>query len=317
MNLPRTRGTRREFALSAISLLWAGARLGGQQDATFSTEVKVVSLLAAVRSKQGEFIRDLSKDDFSILENGRPQTIRYFSRESDLPLTIGLLVDTSMSQRRVLDSERGASFRFLDAVLRDSKDQVFIAQFDMSLLVRQELTSSFKKLNDALAYVDTPSRQELSAGGGRGTVLYDAVVKASKDVMQKQRGRKALILLTDGVDIGSEATLQDAVEAAQRTDTLVYSILFSDPHAYAWGSPDGGRSLLRMSKETGGGFFEVSKKRSIEQIFGLIQEELRSQYSMGYVSDVPVRISEFRNIQLTTRQKGLVVQARDKYWAQR
>jgi VWFA-related protein len=309
--------SRRQILLSAASLFCATTRLRAQQDATFSTEVKVVNVLASVRTKKGEIIRDLTKDDFFLLEDGRPETIKYFARQSDLPLTIGLMVDTSMSQRRVLDAERTASFRFLDQVLREAKDQVFIMQFDMAIILRQGLTSSFGKLNDALSYVDLPTRQELEMGSSKGTVLYDAVVKASNEIMKKQSGRKALILLTDGVDVCGDATLPDGVDAPQRIDTLIYSILFSDSGFYTFGEPDGSRGLIRMSKETGGGFYEVSKKHGIDQIFAVIQDELRSQYSLGYVSDQPVRISEFRKIQLTVKQKGLIVQARDRYWAQR
>ncbi|MDQ2901559.1 MAG: VWA domain-containing protein, partial [Acidobacteriota bacterium] len=131
-----------------------------------------------------------------------------------------------------------------------------------------------------------------------------------------QRGRKTLIVLSDGVDYGSEASLAEAIDAAQRADTLVYSILFSDRHAFSIGGPDGRAALMRCSNDTGGGFFEVSKKLNIEQIFDRIQEELRSQYSIGYVSDRPTRLSEFRKIRLTTSRKALVVRARDKYWAQ-
>jgi VWFA-related protein len=311
--------TRREFGISTASLLCAAAGLRAQQDATFKTDVKVVNVLATVRTKKGEIIRNLEKDDFSLNENGHAQSIRYFARQSDLPLTIGLMVDTSMSQRRVMAAERGASFRFLEQVLRDATDQVFITQFDMAIIMRQKLTSSFKKLNDALSEVDTPDRQELSVPSSKGTVLYDAIVKVSREVMQEQHGRKALILLTDGVDVGSDASLADAIEAAQRTDTLVYSILFSDPGAYGFlsGGENGAGALRRISKDTGAGFFEVSKKHGIDQIFDAIQDELRSQYSIGYASSEPVRISEWRSIQLATRQKGLVVQARERYWAQR
>jgi VWFA-related protein len=286
---------------------------------TFSTDVKVVSLLATVRNKNGAIISDLSKDDFALSENGRPQTIRYFSRETDLPLTLGLMVDTSMSQRKVLDAERGASFRFLDQVLRENKDQVFIMQFDMSVQLRQPLTSSRKALNDTLPYVDTPTNRQLQIQSGGGTLLYDAVVTAAQDVTQKARNRKALIVLSDGVDFGSEATLAQSIAAAQRADTLIYSILFADAGAYGFSSEGstGRNALMRMSKETGGDFFEVSKKQSIDRIFDRIQEELRSQYSMGYVSDDPVRISEFRKIQLAAKTKGLVVQTREQYWAQR
>jgi VWFA-related protein len=311
--------SRREFGISAASLLYTAAGLRAQDDATFKTGIKVVNVLATVRTKKGEIIRNLEKDDFSLAENGHPQTIRYYARQSDLPLTIGLMVDTSMSQRRVMESERAASFRFLEQVLRDATDQVFIMQFDMAMIMRQKLTSSFKQLNDALAYVDTPDRQELSVPTTKGTVLYDAVVKASKEVMQEQHGRKALILLTDGVDVGSDASLIDAIEAAQRADTLVYSILFSDPGAYGFfgGGENGAGALRHISRDTGAGFFEVSKKHGIDQMFDAIQDELRSQYSIGYVSDEPVRISEWRSIQLTAKPKGLVVQARERYWAQR
>jgi VWFA-related protein len=311
--------SRRRVLLSAAALSARAVARGQQDTPTFSTEIKVVNVLTTVRNRNGEILRDLSRDDFSLAENGRPQQIRYFSRQSDLPLTLGLLVDTSMSQRRVLNAERGASLRFLDGVLRENTDQVFLMQFDMAVQMRQALTSSRRKLDEALAFVDTPTLRELRDQTGGGTLLYDALAEASVDVMRNQRGRKALILLTDGVDTGSETTMESAIEAAQRADTLVYSILFSDPGAYGFhlGGADGKRALTRISKETGGSFLEVSKKQSIGQIFDLIQEELRSQYNLGYVSDVPVRVSEFRRIQVTLHQKGLFVQARDRYWAQR
>jgi VWFA-related protein len=311
--------SRRKFLSAAAPLVLFRRLLAGQEaGATFSTEIKVVNVLATVRTKSGEFTRNLSKDDFSLSENGHPQTIRYFSRETDLPLTLGLMVDTSLSQQRVLDAERAASFRFIDQVLRENVDQVFIMQFDFAIQLRERLTSSRRKLEETLALVDTPSRKELEVQRGGGTLLYDAVVMASQDIMQNQTNRKALIVLTDGVDFGSDATLETAIEAAQRADTLVYSILFSDSGYYGLlGGADGKKPLMRMSKETGGGFFEVSKKQSIEQIFAIIEDELRSQYNLGYVSDEPVRISEFRSIQLSAKPKGLVVQARDRYWAKR
>jgi len=280
--------------------------------------VKVVNLLATVRGPHGEIVRDLPKDDFLLSENGRPQEIRYFSRESDLPLTLGLMVDTSMSQQKVLVEERSASFRFLDQVLRP-QDQVFIMQFDMGVQLRQPLTSSLKALNDVLPYIDTPTAKQLRIQTGGGTLLYDAIVTASQDIMQKAAHRKALIVLSDGVDTGSEATLEQAVSAAQRADTLIYTILFSDPGAYglSFAGSAGKGAMMRMARETGGGFFEVSKKLPIDRVFGQIQDELRSQYNLGYVSNDPVRISEFRKIHLAVKPKGLVVQARDQYWAQR
>lgn len=302
--------SRRRFIISSASLLFRVTRAGAQQDPTFSSDVQVVNLLATVRNKKNEILRDLNKDDFQVLENGSPQSIRYFTRESDLPLTIGLLVDTSMSQVKVLDAERGASLRFLDEVLRENKDHVFIMQFDLTVQTRQPLTASRKELNQALAFVDTPTRNQLRSQYGGGTLLFDAVVDSSQEIMKKQQGRKALIVMSDGGENGSEATLSDAIEAAQRAETLIYTILFSD------GSYGNDRGLMqRLAKETGGGYFEVSKKLTIDQVFTLIQEDLRSQYSIGYVSDRPATVSEFRKIQLTIKRPGLVVQSRDRYWA--
>ena len=318
-----SRFTRRSALLVAVTMFCAWPPVRAQDEVTFSTDVKVVNVLATVRDKQGKIIRDLAEPDFSVLENGRPQTVRYFSRESDLPLTLGLLVDTSMSQQRVLDAERVASFRFLDQVLRETKDHVFLLQFDMAIMMRQPLTSSHKDLSAALELVDTPTRDDLQHQYGGGTLLYDAIIKASRDVMKAQSGRKALIVLTDGVDTGSEASLADAIEAAQLADTLIYSIEFSDATFYSGpllagiGGPNGRAVLQRLSRETGGSFFSVSKKQSIEQIFAELEEELRTQYSLGYVSDVPVRISEFRKIQVAVDKKGLTVQARNRYWARR
>jgi VWFA-related protein len=279
-----------------------------------------------VRGKNGELIRNLSKEDFLLSEDGRPQTIRYFSRETDLPLTLGLMVDTSMSQGRVIEAERAASFRFVDQVLREAKDHVFVVQFDMAVEVRQKLTASRQDLEKALAQVNTPTMRQLELQRGGGTLLYEAVGIAARDIMRQQQGRKALIILSDGVDFGSEIPVSTAIEEAQRADTLIYSIVFSDATFYGGalggllggiGEPNGRAVLERMSRETGGSCFEVSKRLSLDQIFAAIQDELRSQYSMGFVSDQAVRISEFRKLQLKAKAKGLAVQSQTRYWAQR
>jgi VWFA-related protein len=312
--LPRF--TRRHL-LQAAALLRARP-LRAQEEPVFSTEVQVVNVLATVRKKNGSLVGDLNQDDFLLSEDGRPQTIRYFARETDLPLTLGLLVDTSGSQRRVLDSERGACLRFLDRVVRPNKDHVFLMQFDTIVQVRYPLTTSVGKLEDALAYIDSESMRQLRMRNGGSTLLYDAVTQAAEEIMRKQTRRKALIVLSDGVDFGSGGTMQDAVEAAQRADTLIYSILYSDPGAYGiLGGHDGKHVLEQMSKETGGSLFEVSKRQTVDQVFEILEQELRTQYNLGYVSDKPVAFSEFRTIHLTARQKDLVVQARQRYWAQR
>lgn len=309
------RPTRREWIISAAALA-PGLRA---QQPTFSTEVKVVNVFATVHDKQGKIIRDLSKDDFAIFEEGKPQTIRYFSRESDLPLTVGLLVDTSLSQTQVLEDERGASYRFLDQVLREKKDQAVIVQFDQAVMIRQGLTSSHKDLQDVLSLLDSPNAQQ--AANGSGTLLYDGIRTASIQIMRQQQGRKAFIVLTDGVDVGSQISLSDAIQSAQRANTLVYCILFSDASYYhragAFGEAGFGKRVLeRLARETGGGFFEVSPRMNIEQIFSAIEEELRSEYSLGFVSDQPVTHSGFRKLRVITRPKGLIVQATESYYAE-
>jgi VWFA-related protein len=318
----RKSDNKREMGRRIITFFWAvglAATAPGRaqtqesaQQPSFSSDVQVVNVLASVRNTKSQFVRDLGKDDFSLLEDGRPQTVKYFSAETDLPLTIGLMVDTSLSQTHVLDAERAASFRFIDQVLRENKDKVFVMQFDMNVKTMQRLTGSRSDLQESLRMVNTPTKKELQSQYGGGTLLYDALADASKEVMKTQQGRKALIVLSDGGENGSNATLAEAVQEAQRTNTLIYTILFTDG---GFGSDFGKRVMQRLAKETGGSYFEVSKKMTIDQVFAQIEEDLRSQYSIGYVSDHPAMISEFRKIQLTTKRSGLTVNSRDRYWA--
>jgi VWFA-related protein len=331
----------------------AFAQEASQKDTTFSTDVKVVNVLATVRNGKGEIVRDLMKDDFALEEDMRPQTIRYFARETDLPLTLGLLVDVSQSQRRVLGDERRASNTFLNQVLREDKDRAFLIQFERDVELVKDLTSSRKDLEAGVNSLDAPelkrpgddsgSRNDGAGrrGGGRGggTSLYDAVYLASDEVLKKQSGRKAVIVLSDGVDRTSKTTLNGAIESAQRADTLVYSILFADDQEQRGPSfgpvfggggmgrgggrhggsrmpqesrPDGKKILERLSKETGGAFFEVSKKHPLDDILKQIDEELRSQYSLGYTPEASG--SGYRKIHVTVQPKGLLVQARDGYY---
>lgn len=290
-----------------------GAGLLRAQDVTFKSDVKVVNLLATVRGKNGELVRNLTQEDFVLLEKGRPQKIQYFSQQSDLPLRLGLLVDVSLSQERVLDAERAASYRFFDRVLREKQDQVFVITFETMARVRLGFSSSRKDLETALAFVETPTRKELQAAGYSGTAVYDAVGSGA-ELMKTQTGRKALLLLSDGVDSTSTLTLPQVIEECLKTDTLVYSVYFAGSSGYGVN----GRGVMeRLARETGGGFFEIGKRASAEAVFDAIQEELRSQYSIGYVSDEPVGYPAFRKISLSTRQKGLRVQTRDGYWPRR
>ena len=333
---------------------------------TLSVQVKVVNVLATVRDKHGKIVNGLTKDDFTLTEDGRPQAIKYFARETDLPLTLGMLVDTSMSQRRVLSEERDASESFLAQILREEQDKAFVIHFDREVELLQDLTASHEQLHAALESLATPQFTRTSGGGGGpgpgmgrgsrggGTLLYDAVYLASDELMQKQPGRKALIVLSDGVDMGSKESLDVAIESAQRANTIVYSILFKDDDAYGngggfgrtgisipgmggpgmgrggMGGPgrggrrypqehaDGKKVLERISKETGGRLFEVSKKEPVNQIYSQIEEELRNQYNLGYTPDRENAVaSGYHKIEVAAKKKDLVVQARDGYYGEK
>jgi VWFA-related protein len=366
--------------LAVVCLLFAGGLMKGQQPAattdasqpgTLTVTVKVVNVPATVRDKHGAIISTLAKDDFLLEDDGRPQTVRYFAHDTDLPLTLGLLVDTSMSQRRVLEKERHASYSFLDQMLRQSKDVAFVIHFDHEVELLQDITSSREKLESALQTLQVPQLDSTGGqsggqggngggpngggypGGGRGgggrhrhgfggggTLLYDAAYLGSDELMKKQQGRKALIILSDGVDRGSKLGLETAIESAQKSDTVVYSILFADDEGYDRGGfggrggygggmgrhgggrgypqesrPDGKKILERISKQTGGRLFEVSKKQPIEKIYESIAEDLRNQYNLGYTPDPAGSEGSYHKITLKTKQKDLTVQARDGYYA--
>lgn len=342
--------SRRDLLLSAAALF--PLRAQEKTDAKFATGVNVVNVLASVRNSKNEVVKDLKQEDFTIEEDGRPQTIKYFSRETDLPLTLGLMIDTSGSQRRVLDQEKTATSSFISQVMREDRDKAFLIKFDAEAEEMQELTPSKKKLQSALNDVQAAEPRQLQrrdpngggypSGGGQrnaGTILYDAILLASNEELKKLQGRKAMILLTDGDDHGSRSSLSECIEAAQRADTLVYSIYFADQEQSnfnpGFGGPgmgrhggmgggrgrpqtshgDGKKILQRISKETGGAFFEVTKKMPIEKIYEQIEEELRSQYSLGYTPDKSDAGSGFRKIKVTAKGKGLVVQAREGYYA--
>lgn len=352
------------------SLVRMGAALGlplaarPQDDqATFKVDVNVVNVLATVRDAKGRIVQNLSKEDFLLEEEGVRQEIRYFSRQTGLPLTIGLLIDTSMSQYRLIETERRASTEFLRQVLRPEIDTAFVIQFDVEVELLQDLTNSRSLLEKALQQLETPrpgyrrnltpsafsgempgslfqlpggggipwprGRQRRPGGGqprpsgrvaGAGTVLYDSVYLAADEILQTQTGRKTILLISDGVEVGSKIDREKAIAAVQRADTVVYSVRYFDEDLYAKGRWAGrlesrGKEVLEgLSTETGGRMFEVTKKQTLEQIFNQIQEELRNQYSIGY-SAPPGPEGKFRRIQLRTRDSGLKVQTRQGYYA--
>ena len=302
----------------ALPILIVAVALGvwGQKGPTISVRVNVVTLFATVHDQDGRVVKNLTPDDFVLLEDGVPQKIDYFSQETDLPLTIGILVDTSRSQIGDLEQERRASYTFLDHVLRPDKDQAFVVHFDTQVETLQEPTFSRSELELALSELKIPPRDT--------TLIYSAIKDSSEDWMKELPGRKAFILLTDGVAFKEPTSITTAIEFAQRADTIIYPIRFADPAPLsrpvigvilAIASAHGKQALRRMASETGGIPYEVTNDQSIEAIYSQIEEALRNQYSIGYTPGRKESDGKYHKIKLTTKNRHLVVNARDGYYA--
>jgi VWFA-related protein len=281
------------------------------QGATISVNVDVVNVFVTVRDKKGMLIKDLAQEDFTVREDGRIQNIQYFARESDLPLTIGLIVDTTPSEANMLNEERDASRAFLNRIMRPDKDRAFLIQYHNQIELLQWVTSSRNMIDRSLN-----SLEGHSLGIPPETILADAIEVTSAEIMQKQEGRKALILLGDGGHVGNR--LVKAITAAQMADTLIYGILiydrgFQGAGGFGYDRTQDRINLHKLSDETGGAFFEVTKKTPLDRIYETIEEELRSQYSLGYAPDAKAR-KGYRTIKVSVRKKGLVVRGRHGYY---
>ncbi len=286
-------------------------------------DVDVVNLYCAVRNKQNGLVNNLNKDDFDLAEDGKHQAIKYFTRETDIPLTLGLLVDVSGSQQNLIEIERRAAGSFFGSVLR-KKDVAFLISFGADSELLQDLTASPRLLQDGLR------RLKLNAGfsginsgpvptmnHNRGTVLYDAVYVAANDMLSHEVGRKAIVLITDGEDQGSKLNEKNAIEAAQKADAIIYGILYVDRQFYGgFGANYGGANVLKhMADETGGHMFQVDRKNTLESIFDQIQQEMRTQYLIGYTPTNSAKDGSFRKIDLKANSKDLKVEVRKGYYA--
>ncbi|HKB99284.1 MAG TPA: VWA domain-containing protein [Terriglobales bacterium] len=297
---------------------------------TLKINVEVVQLFFNAKDKHGALIPNLTKDNFDLFEDGQQQTIKYFKAESDLPLTLGILIDTSYSQHLVLDMEKSVGGSFLESTLR-AKDEAFVISFDVDINLMQDFTSSVSRLKRALNEAKINNGGVSCSGGPigpqgpipcpstgpRGTTLYDAVYLASHDEFAHEVGRKAMILLTDGEDQGSRLKISDAIEAAQKADAICYVLLIADRgFAYGFGGYTGVSDMKKLTQETGGRVIEVGNKiEKLRQAFDQISQELRSQYNAGYVPTNTTRDGSFRRVEIKPKKGDYKIQARSGYYA--
>ena len=273
---------------------------------TLKVASRLVAVSAIVRDKSGQPVPNLTRDDFLLKQDGKPQPITAFSQGSSLPLTLALMVDTSGSQRAYIPYEIAAGRAFFPAMLTRPDDRAVLVQFDSSVLQLAKLTTSVLTLQHALAYL-TQSHDDIVRPGPGGTLLFDAIVAVSHLELGTQLGRRAMVVLTDGGDNGSHFSQKDAIREAQRADIMVYTIYYSN------GGGDEG-VLKDLSRQTGGREFAVYPSGSLSQIFAAIASDLRQSYELGY-RPPPSSPNKYHKIALTTTVgKSLTVQTRDGYY---
>jgi VWFA-related protein len=285
----------------------------------FRKNVTVVNVLCTVKDKHGLLIPNLTKDNFELFEEGKPQTIKYFSNQNDVPITLGLLIDSSKSMERTLPEEKVVASGFLQKVLTN-KDLAFVISFDISVDLLQDLTGDMHLLRSGLdkarintntagmAPMGNPGPVPTAGGSNKGTLLFDAVYLAADEVLSRQVGRKAMIVLTDGEDVGSKLRLKDAIEAAQRADAVAYVLLITDPMY-----PSNHGDMSNLAEQTGGRIITVSRPDKLDKAFAEIAAELRSQYLLGFSSTNPVNDGKFRKLEVKSKD-GYKVQARKGYY---
>lgn len=296
------------------------AASGQQPDrvASFAVNVNLVNLFFTVKDRHGVPVRNLSQEDFEVFEDGKPQTIKYFKADAIQPLTLGLLVDTSGSTRRILPFVRQIGTQFLSKVLRD-KDLAFLISFDVGVDLLQDLTGPSPDLKAALLETSSDAGDWLLPGkegfpdsrkGSRGTLLYDAIYLAATEELRHEVGRKTIVIITDGVDQGSQTSLAATIEAAQKVDASVYVLL-------AYDLDFGARSedIGRVCKETGGRVIEVGQKPGdLEKAIQQVSEELRTQYYIGY-TPTQKPDGSFRKLHVQVKGGDFHVQLRKGYYA--
>ena len=314
-------------AAALVLILSVAPRAAAQQvpettGPTLKVTTEVVNVYAVVRDKHGRLIPDLTKNDFEIKEDNIPQNITYFSRETDTPLTLAIMVDTSPSQERVLDTEQAEAKEFLRQILRPNRDLACVMHFDLEVELLQDFTADLGRLTRAIdeTQINGGARgvlpSPLPSRSVGGTHLYDAIYLAATQMMSQQVGRKVLILLTDGEDQGSRETLDQALEAAQKNDCIIYAIDIVDRAFYGFGNMGfkGDSVLRKLCEQTGGDVIKVNKIRNTAEAFQKIADELRTQYLLGYTPSNSRKDSGFRKISVRVTSGDYKVQARAGYY---
>jgi VWFA-related protein len=292
-----------------------------QQDEiqTLKIGTKLVNVYFSARDRSG-YITNLHKEDCQVAEDKQPQVIKNFTQEKTLPLTIGILLDTSGSQQNVLPLEQQSGAAFLKDVLT-KKDEAFLISFDINIDLLADYTNSPREIQRAMdkAQINTGAGTGSVTGNSRarGTLLFDAVYAAATEKLRPEAGRKVLVLLTDGGDQGSQETLKTAIEAAQKANAIVYVILIADRGFYGGMSLgySGDRDMEQLARETGGRVINVGNNgKKLEEAFDQIQDELRTQYLLSYDPTNKKVDGTFRTINVDCG-KSLKVQARKGYYA--
>ncbi len=291
---------------------------------TLKVQTSLVNVFATVRDKHGAIISDLKQEDFKISEDGQEQKVAYFAKEADLPITLGMLMDTSGSMDRLLSAEQDAAVRFLKEVMRP-KDEGMVMSFDLDV----DLLADFTEDTSVLAHAIR--RTVINTAGGLGPVtpgtipnsgvggthLYDAIYLACHDQLASEAGRKAVIIMTDAEDEGSQLSLQQGIESAQRADAVIHVLLIADEGAFFGRGMDyeGGSVAKKMADDTGGRVIDVHNEKTLEKAFDEISEELRSQYVLGYYPTNTKRDGTFRKIHVDVDRPDTKVLARKGYYA--
>jgi VWFA-related protein len=279
-----------------------------------------VNVYAIAEGRHGRLVRDLKKDDFELTEDSVPQKIEYFSQETNMALSLGLAIDTSVSQGRLLGTEQEAAKKFLSYILRGG-DQAFVMNFDADVRLLKDFTNASVDLARAIdsSQINGTGRSILpedAAAPAGGTHLYDAVYLASSELMKARFGRKVLVLVTDGQNQGSKVNLQGSIESAQRADVIVYSIVVSDPEFYSLlgRTYHGDKDVRELARETGGGTIRIRSVEQIGQAFEQIARELHSQYRLGYSPSNLRHDGSFRRIRVKVRGHNYNVRTRTGYY---